>query len=351
MTLLLVLFLQLSFAQVEDDLDDVLTQIDQLHPPIVNKGPEIMDSAPGCEKLDLRPKLPPARHQDTVGWCWGALAADLYSFRTGKNISMIDISLNYARSLDDPLLPGTADFMQRPEAYYSRLIEKGNPFAAMQEMSKNGFCLEENLPARDFELAEKFSSLKENFETIEKLRGKYQKILNDQGLDAAKKMCQDSLGTVRQVFPKAKFDDVLKILSAPSAHHIFDKLSEQTCNPRFKLDKPLEPQVENIEKLNAAEKIKKMDALLDRKEPVGIGFDPLVMGRPRGGSNKYLHTASIVGRRWNKEASRCEFLLRNSYGKSCHQPMMTYGHECRDGHLWIPQDQMANASSDLFYIK
>ena len=50
-----------------------------------------------CQNTDLRSTLPPIRDQDSVGWCYAYLAADLVSQKSGKNISAVELALNYRR--------------------------------------------------------------------------------------------------------------------------------------------------------------------------------------------------------------------------------------------------------------
>jgi len=53
-----------------------------------------------CTAKDQRAKLPPVRDQDSIGWCYSYTAADLVSFKSGINVSAIDLAINYNNSTE-----------------------------------------------------------------------------------------------------------------------------------------------------------------------------------------------------------------------------------------------------------
>ncbi|MCB9091306.1 MAG: hypothetical protein H6621_10300 [Halobacteriovoraceae bacterium] len=61
------------------------------------------------------------------------------------------------------------------------------------------------------------------------------------------------------------------------------------------------------------------------------------------------HVVTVVGRRWNKDKNRCEFLLRNSWGASCEGIYSDY--ECDEGSIWLPKKILNKTLSDYFYLK
>ncbi len=56
-------------------------------------------SQDNCSPVDLRPKLPPIRNQDSLGWCHGFIAADLASLKLGKAISAVDATITANHTL------------------------------------------------------------------------------------------------------------------------------------------------------------------------------------------------------------------------------------------------------------
>ncbi len=46
-------------------------------------------SSSECSPKDFRSKLPPVREQDSIGWCYAFVAADLISFEIGESVSPI----------------------------------------------------------------------------------------------------------------------------------------------------------------------------------------------------------------------------------------------------------------------
>lgn len=61
-----------------------------------------------------------------------------------------------------------------------------------------------------------------------------------------------------------------------------------------------------------------------------------------------LHSSIILGRRWNK--GRCEYNIRNSWGKSC--ASYKTGIECNkeQGTYWVSDEDLFNASANIRYI-
>ena len=61
-----------------------------------------------------------------------------------------------------------------------------------------------------------------------------------------------------------------------------------------------------------------------------------------------FHSSIIIGRRWKN--GRCEYNIRNSWGKSC--ASYKEGIECNreQGTFWVSDEQLFQASSNIRYI-
>jgi aminopeptidase C len=79
-----------------------------------------------------------------------------------------------------------------------------------------------------------------------------------------------------------------------------------------------------------------MDKALDNGKIIGIEYDAGILEDYNYAASVLNgHASSIIGRRFNEKTNSCEYLLRNSWGKSCAGYHEDY--ECEDGHIWMAE--------------
>jgi hypothetical protein len=252
-----------------------------------------------CSFKDFRSKMPPVRNQGDHGWCYAVTAAGLVSYKLGFEVSAADIANATERSKD----PGWWGQFIDHETARRDTQDGANIPGAIAAASKRGFCRESDLPL------EKSESELHNCPACDSPQNL------DQMVDSA---CKTRLN------PKQK------LVVAPIQ---FDPLD----SPKAK---------------EAA-----INAILDNKNsPVGIAHDYTVLtdgdvGNTLAFDNFGLHNGHdsiIVGRRWNKTAQRCEYLVRDSYGPSCakyYDPKM-----CEAGNIYVSADRLMNAVQSAYYL-
>ena len=99
----------------------------------------------------------------------------------------------------------------------------------------------------------------------------------------------------------------------------------------------------------------KIEKLLERPQPqpMAVGFCSRLL---KSGKNYYgirrddcgPHAGVIVGRRYNPDQDRCEYLLQSSWGSRCDFYHSDW--ECENGKVWVDRDQLTVNMSNLTYL-
>lgn len=277
-----------------------------------------------CSPVDYREKLPPIREQDDIGWCYAYSAADLASFHLGRNVSAFDMALQYNHSRH-----GIGLLFRRRES-----DREGGRTKENLELGLNrGFCLEENLPSRSLDggsiegsleliedLTQDFSSRSAPFYNV---MGSDEAAMND----IAGQIACENFDEFRKMFPFLDEAGISNLISNSTMGNIIYRAANESCGKRIKLNKTVIGRSINENSL--------MDAheLLSSGNIFSISYRSEILKIPRyqNPSADYDHVSTIVGRRWNQNLNRCEFLLRNSYGERCFR----WYQNCEDGYHWV----------------
>ncbi|MFN3453548.1 MAG: hypothetical protein ACK41T_01210, partial [Pseudobdellovibrio sp.] len=270
--------------------------------------------------VDLSSKFGPVRNQDTIGWCYAYAAADMASFKAGFRVSAMDIAVN-STSKEFP------HYKRNGLSETDDQITGGYSHIALENMRDKGFCKESDSPSEYFGTDKNFK---------------------DALIAIEKKTDNQSLGhyVFNQVLPTAQnskcvkpdfkdLRDVALTISQSRPQNVIYNINETRCkNKRIKIKLP--KLIKNYGKRK--EIIDFLDKKLNSQNPLPsmISFDSAFLEegdtiRPSA------HAALIVGRRLNPLTQACEYLIRNSYGKSCfYHPK--YNYNCKDGNIWLPRE-------------
>lgn len=141
-----------------------------------------------CPSYDLSNQFPwPSRDQDSIGWCFGFIAADLVSAKLGVQVSAADASLHYFRvdrnyqvavtiSENLGINPGTADVLRRvlnnpiSDSQLSQVSDSsgGRITETLQWLQRRGACLESDFSSEDFRFSEHMTNLRSFIVTLER---------------------------------------------------------------------------------------------------------------------------------------------------------------------------------------
>lgn len=282
-----------------------------------------------CIPADLRSELPPVKNQDGVGWCYAFAAADLLSFKTKKDISATDIAFatnnNFYANVLKNIGINEADL--------------GGSFTAhsIKNLSEmGGACLEKDVRSDD----NKFNKLIDNIRTITEY------------VNGAKESCVNEL---KSIFPNEDYSEFTKLAKDTKRSLIFEKLRSRNCSSRvdisaLKIRKEMDYLRENGVGLKkpAKDLFSLIDKQLSNKNIVAISYFPTVYNRLTtrmdGG-----HSGTVVGRRYNDESGECEYLVRNTWGRSCDHYYT--GFKCEEGNIWLPKSRLNLALKGVTYLE
>ena len=126
--------------------------------------------------------------------------------------------------------------------------------------------------------------------------------------------------------------------------HLFDRLAAATCKQRFRPKQEIVVRGDDFFGLRSVKgKTDFVDRVINSGRPVGISYKARALGMLTDKS----HATTIVGRQWNGKEGRCEFLVRNTWGKRC-PPSSRW--DCEDGYFRIPRDALMQQTFSAEYV-
>lgn len=289
------------------------------------------------ESVDLSDEMPPMRDQDSIGWCYGFVAADLWGHFLYKNpqsvkglskkssdfktkdysISALGVATfynkkrnpNYAQKLQGKTL-GTL-VQERKKV----VAEAGNVMHAIDIIKEEGFCFEKDAPSEDY-------SFVEDSRCANKGQCKITEVLNIIYESSKPAVNCNDLENLSRIFSGLDVKTINKILTKSERENALTRLVEASCKRRYR--KPLivgrnGPLTVNYNVEGGHHKVEDMmrslDNHLDRGIPVGVlYFSDFLNGIDKKSSR---HASSIIGKRFNPKTCEVEYLLRNSWGYGC----------------------------------
>lgn len=284
-----------------------------------------------CTPVDLRgPRLGPPRDQDSIGWCYAYAMADLLSYRLGVQVSAADLAVNFNREYKQPgAVSRTVGrlFGSDPD----QKIREGGWVTETLEAAKKagGACRESNFRSDD-------NGYNDLMKTLQQLA---------RGSQANPNQC---LSAARATFPTIPGGEVQTILASTAGIRRFETLANRACHPRISLA--------GIEAINIStfdrtpQKLTdQVDAQLNRKQPVSITYNAACIVAANCEGDRGTHESLIVARRFNAETRLCEYLVRNSWGRSCRG--QGRGMDCEEGHVWMPKPDLHRGMYEITYLQ
>ncbi len=290
-----------------------------------NRATEALDCAP----VDLRPQmrargLPAERRQGESGWCYAFVVADLASYQAGENLSPADIARAYIQAHPEAFQAGGLGMG------WSYPLGGGFMNLAWEAAQTRGICREADFPSEDYNPPElplpQPGQPKPPEPWVE---------LSPEALFAH--------------FAHPDLPQLLTQIQSMSFRRVLRELEGRTCEARpvaAELNWVVRRRFEDPS-LHAP-----LDAALDDHRPVGLAIDAAFLNRaPTQGmvaTPSAGHAVVVAGRRFNVDAGRCEYLVRNTQG-NCRQ--YADGFECVDNHAWVPRQVVRLGSLALIDLR
>ena len=154
-------------------------------------------------------------------------------------------------------------------------------------------------------------------------------------------------GILGEMFPKT-FEDFVSALESSSRKDFF-----LICRISRVIKNDLDYKINhNIAFGHSADKF--IDEALEKGKVANVEynadiFDSLVTITPV--LNFSNHVSTIVARRWNASTETCEYQLKNSWGANWAPEVFSNMSGSGDGFVWIPEDEIKTATSDVAYLE
>ncbi len=291
------------------------------------------ERARACSEMSsINPQLPPIRNQADSGWCHFFAASDLLSFKYKK-----DFSPSYLGHLLSPTGSGgvTDDYLN-------------------ETIHKFGLCTESTMPSDG--LSQKY------FDGLNRLKSDVAKVragaackasivssemmgrLPGHVFDLSQAIIDsfEKSGKLRKVnMPKIKDQQfgVSQNLALKQCERDRDFYSDISAKVNFKSI--------GVEK-SKADRMNKIDELLNKGQPVNIGYDYDFLGVTTPPT--YTHWSSIVGRRYIN--GQCQYQVRNSWGGFQCKNIVKEADRCSPpGHFWASAEDIYLGVLQIQYLE
>lgn len=297
-------------GRVDEDVESIMTSLSELGENTSDfkkrwpklKAQALKQSHDNCfPEVDLRKKMPPVRNQQDANLCFAYAAANVLSYKVGQDISPLDIAYSYQ------LVVGQ-DF---------KTPNGGDPLMAFIRALNGGLCL--NSRFSDEGQGDKNSLAVRLAELEQKTWSRSMKLKNFAPTNLVVRrdeetrisyFCKEDSG-VRRLFPTENLNHLLSGLSFALRDQA-GQLIERACAPRIQVETNISAGARSMNNSETyAENFSKIDELLTRTEPLVISVDNFGIEKDR------YHAMTLVGRKWNPELQRCDYIIRNSWGKNC----------------------------------
>ena len=153
--------------------------------------------------------------------------------------------------------------------------------------------------------------------------------LSDSGLDAAR------IPSVTSITPVLSQDDSIRFLRT-----VLEGTCRKDPDTVFANVRCREVR-EHTHGVTSPYDLSELDKLLDRDEPAALAIsgDFLQTGKP---DLQHNHAVAVIGRR-TAAGGQCEYLIRNSWGKSCKHYAPRFREACGLGQLWLKRSEIRGA--------
>lgn len=300
-----------------------------------------------CSTVDLRAEMGPVRSQGDVGWCYANAAADLLSYRyreelKGKQVSAISVALEYNANLFFMDAWGEGGSSALAVLTYLKSTSRHNSLCLQ---TADDLVMSRGLKASLGEKLEAFKKLKILFDDYVKDRSRLQPFVEHW------QMLRQS-DSVLFTIPKER---LFQILAKSDKDSYPMMIKAELCKNRsVTVDSddvgvggtshwlPFVSQNDVIDTINRQ---------LNKRNILGVSYYASILNSAETPTKRGSEHASVlIGRRWNKDAYRCEYLIRNSWGPRCNG-YNNKNIQCESGNFWISETDLKRTLFSVTYLE
>lgn len=299
--------------------------------------PEYLKSM-GKENLIELFKTP--RDQDSVGWCGAFAPADSLSFAVGEAVSPMDVSINYYTSTN------------RQGTRLQNLSGVGT-LAATDLAKKDGYCPESVIPSNQTSSSNLGqSALLKLMETFQKIHDDY--VARGKPADYCVNCIEGYERVIKPTLPGATSDVIRDVLQKNQSDSLsaFKDLLNKLCEGRRVV---VSPETRMFYKNNSINRMipNEIDKALDNDSMPNFVMNTshfANLASLPGGHGE--HALMVVARRMG-DNGKCEYQIRNSWGKGCsfYQPAIAAKCDPAKGAFWMDEDRLQAGVSSMVIVK
>ena len=337
------------------------------------------------EVNNTTPVLSKPRDQDSVGWCYAFSAADLLSHKLNKKISAVHLATLYNHNdfwtnLRRNITPVVAitelagqgrvqvdkelgEITLRERVRSESSIEGGFTGNAIRHGLQHGICTEHEIPSN--------YSIERNIFELERLVANYREISVPLRAGECNSTSQEEIysyvvdGTrvnlkndyfgehpqndlLQEMFPSLDFETFFEVINQTNRQNAYQQLLAASCKEEVAITDNI-----NVHEVTARGKdfSDTLDQQLENGNVAEIGYHAGVLYNPdMPNRSSGLHSALILGRRFNAETNKCEYLLRNSWGEGSLYHS-SYDTEIMKDTAWISEEALGKSGIDITYIE
>lgn len=311
-----------------------------------------------CSPTDIRDHHPHLKEhfsnpqdQDSIGWCFGFTAADLLSVEAKEPVSAIHVSTIFNKKVAQSTLwsigYGIGEIFQKGK--FDEVYEGGFIKSAIKDAMKNKkVCSDKDLPF----YTEHSVEMRWLIHTLENIR----KMIKENKV-SEELACQTIEQRIGLSIFGGNYDKEKVIVSIlnDDLNVAIEKLVSSNCRERMisletkkvrELHRPSRVQDKDRSRTYPQEVRmykQKVNDLLSKGKPLGIVYNVKHVTNSSG-----LHANSVIARRWNN--GRCEYKIRNSWGRSCSSYKKEIECDFNEGSFWVSDEKFFKMADSLTFI-
>ena len=286
-----------------------------------------------CSNIDLRNEiLGKVKQQGALGWCFAYSTSDLLTHRLKSPISALNLGINFYDKM--PEMP-RGDSLTRASG--------GSDMGAMT-YAQGQYCKEEALPSSEITIEKECQT--KNIFNASGVLVEVENILNKNRSSLTR--CEYVM--IKAIFKKLTDVEIDQVNLMPrSSLEKISKLRALNCKDSYvKSEKKLAMR-SGLEL--GAKVLTEIDLQLNKNNLISLNYDADFLVTNSQKSEVYNHYSTIVGRRENIFNSRCQYLIRNSWGEDCSIYPAPYNAQCEQGNIWVDSDVLLQSIIAIHYLK
>lgn len=308
---------------------------------------ESVFAAGSCQSIDLRSQLGPVLNQDGAGYCYAYTAADLISHKLGKQVSAVDIALQYTKRHDRLMYNAEGrNYLNKVSSERSDDVDHGGWVRyALPYAQEAGFCSEEKVNSNDFT---------NDKDMINSLVNLNQLALKEYSLDTANGSDCAKFAKIQRVFPGVSMRELQDAANKSTVMNVGTNVADIACEPRIKPETPM--RFKNIygsdrkDGVINSTQFNQLDSVLNSGKPLSLtlSMESLYEFRNARVKRQPIHAITLAGRQYNPRTGKCEYILKNSWGPECDSK---YKVRCENGYMFVPEEVLRRIIMQADYIE